>query len=301
MRHLALILVLLAAAGCTTPDARWNANAHLWRVESPLPPFDEPRQYECRRVAKPPDIDGMLIDRAWNDMASPPQRLVDAVTGRRARQETSFMAVWNEQALYIAIVAWERDVWGTFVERDSVLFNDNNLEIFLDPGGDGVDYVELEFNALNTVWDLFIESPPPGGGISHSDWTLEGLEHAVQPWGTLNRGDDTDLAWTLEVAIPWKGIAPALKGRPGPPRPGDEWRFNVNRVEWHRVREGAEYVRNPEQKLSWEQEPGGLHEENWAWSPPGKINFHIPSTWGTLLFQDRGQTVNYHFTAAAGR
>ena len=294
MKRPPFVPFLLAAAGCATPGGPIgdappeNIRPHLWSVPDPLPAPDEPRVYECRHVSEPPVVDGILNDTAWRDAASRPQRLVDAVTGEAARLETNFMAVWDERALYIGIVAWEPDIWGTMTERNSPLFLENNLEIFLDPGADGVDYVELEFNALNTLWDLFIEAPPPEGGVSHSDWTLEGLEHAVRIWGTLNWGADTDKAWTLEVAIPWTGIAPALKKAAAPPRHGDEWRLNVNRIEWRRVRQGDIFIRDPQQKPSWQQEPGGLHEENWAWSPPGKINFHIPSTWGTLRFLHAG-------------
>jgi hypothetical protein len=46
-------------------------------------------------------------------------------------------------------------VWGMLVERDAVIFSDNDFEIFIDPDGDTHQCYELEVKALRTLWDLF--------------------------------------------------------------------------------------------------------------------------------------------------
>ena len=45
---------------------------------------------------------------------------------------------------------------------------------------DGLNYIELEINALNTTWDLFITRPYRFNApyILH-DWEIPGLKHAV--------------------------------------------------------------------------------------------------------------------------
>ncbi|MBK9550569.1 MAG: carbohydrate-binding family 9-like protein [Gemmatimonadetes bacterium] len=53
----------------------------------------------------------------------------------------------------------EPDLWATITERDAVIFHDNDVELFVDPDGDGLRYFELEVNALNTAWDLFLLGP----------------------------------------------------------------------------------------------------------------------------------------------
>ena len=42
----------------------------------------------------------------------------------------------------------EPDLWGTLTARDSVIFHDNDFEVFIDPDGDTHAYYELEVNAL---------------------------------------------------------------------------------------------------------------------------------------------------------
>ena len=44
-------------------------------------------------------------------------------------------------------------------QHDAVIFHNNDFEVFIDPDGDTHNYYELEINALNTVWDLFITKP----------------------------------------------------------------------------------------------------------------------------------------------
>ena len=53
----------------------------------------------------------------------------------------------------------ESDVWATLKKRDSVIYHDNDFEVFIDPNGDTHRYYELEINAFNTEWDLFLDKP----------------------------------------------------------------------------------------------------------------------------------------------
>ena len=58
----------------------------------------------------------------------------------------------------------EPHVWGTLTKHDSVIFHDNDFEVFIDPNGDTLEYYEFEINALNTGWDLFLDKPYRQGG-----------------------------------------------------------------------------------------------------------------------------------------
>ncbi|CEN48597.1 hypothetical protein CCAN2_1920045 [Capnocytophaga canimorsus] len=58
---------------------------------------------------------------------------------------------------------WKTHTFGaTLKERDTVIFHNNDFEIFLDPDNDSHNYYEFEINALNTVWDLFLTKPYRG-------------------------------------------------------------------------------------------------------------------------------------------
>ena len=53
----------------------------------------------------------------------------------------------------------EPDLWATLKKRDSVIFYDNDFELFIDPDGDTHCYYELEINSHGTEWDLFLDKP----------------------------------------------------------------------------------------------------------------------------------------------
>jgi hypothetical protein len=178
---------------------------------------------------------------------------------------------WDAEALYVAAELVEPHVWATLTEHDSVIFRDNDFELFLDPDGDNHVYGELELNALNTTWDLLLTKPYKDGGKAVNAWEVTGLKTAVKVQGTLNDPRDTDAGWTLEVRWPWAGLKELGAGVP--PKAGDRWRINFSRVEWDVVVEGGKYKKVP-----------GREEHNWVWSPQGVVDMHRPERWGYLQF-----------------
>ena len=78
--------------------------------------------------------------------------------------------LWDDDYFYIGAYIEEPNVWATLTKRDSIIFQDNDFEIFIDPDGDSHNYYELEMNALNTVWDLFLVKPYRDGGPALHAW-----------------------------------------------------------------------------------------------------------------------------------
>jgi len=239
-----------------------------------------PRGYLCLRADRPLEIDGRLDEWAW-DGARISEPFVDIEGDLKPAPHfaTTVRMLWDDTYFYFAAEMEEPHVWGTLTERDAIIFHDNDFEIFLDPDGDTHDYFELEINALNTVWDLFLERPYRDGGPAVHEWDIDGLLTAVSVNGTLNRPGDLDTDWTVEVAIPWTALAERA-GVACPPRGGDRWRMNFSRVEW-----------------AVEADEHGYHkldrpESNWVWSPQGLINMHYPEMWGVVEFKESGIAVD---------
>jgi hypothetical protein len=133
--------------------------------------------------------------------------------------------------LYIAAELEEPQLWATLTERDSIVFHDNDFEVFLNPTGDNHRYYEIEINALNTIFDLFLPKPYRDGGPADHGWDVKGLISAVHIDGTLNDPRDTDRGWSVELAFPWSAFD-RHGGAKRPPRDGDQWRINFSRVQW---------------------------------------------------------------------
>jgi Carbohydrate family 9 binding domain-like len=238
-----------------------------------VPPYVPPRGYVCYRATQPIRIDGRIDDEAWQ--AAPwSEPFVDIEGDKRPlpRFRTRMKMLWDDEQLYIAAELEELHVWATLTKHDSVIFHDNDFEVFLDPDGDNHLYAELELNALNTTWDLLLPKPYKDGGRAIDAWEIAGLKTAVHIDGTINDPRDTDRGWTVEIAWPWRGLK-ELTTVAVPPRDGDQWRINFSRVQWQH-----EIVDGKYQKVA------GKREDNWVWSPQHAINMHLPEHWGILQF-----------------
>ena len=273
----------------------------------PLPSLAQatggPRSYEAPRAASAPVIDGALGDPAWRD-APWTEPFVD-IRGEDwpdPAWTTRAKITWDECCLYVAAELEEPHLWATLTGRDAIIYRDHDFEVFLDPDGDGLEYYELEINALGTEFDLFLDKPYRHGGKAHIGWDMAGLRTAVRLVGTLNDPSDRDEGWTVEMAIPWLALRPpdavgadAARGdadarRPGAqdagsraegaaPSPGDEWRVNFSRVQWPLDVVDVRY-RKAREPVDWSDHP----EDNWVWSPQGEIDMHLPEMWGVVRF-----------------
>lgn len=222
----------------------------------------EPRSYDCFRTEGKMRIDGRLDEAAWR-RAVPTAPFVD-IRGEgypEPVKKTSVRMLWDDQHLYIGAELEEDDIVARLTQRDTIIYHDNDFEVFIDPDGDGQHYFEIENNARGVVFDLMLDKPYRSGGSFFIPWNCEGLQLAVHCDGTLNKSKDKDRRWFVEMAIPFA----ALKRDFNDPRDYKVWRINFSRVQW--LHEGQP-------------------EENWVWSPTGRVDMHMPDRWGFLRFVD---------------
>jgi hypothetical protein len=254
-------------------------------------PFVMPRYYVCRRATGPVTVDGQLDEPSWTKAPWTEYHL--DIEGQmrpvKPRFNTRTKMLWDDRYFYVAARLDEPHVWGTITERNAVIFHDNDFEVFIDPDGDSHTYYEFEVNALNTVWNLFMDKPYKHGGNAVIR-EMPGQKSGVYVKGTLNDPGGIDEYWTVEIAFPWKAMAEHAHCA-CPPEDGDQWRVNFSRVEWgHKVVNGK-YIRVPGK----EERTDDLHEDNWIWSPQGVVNMHRPETWGYVQFstQPTGAPVKF--------
>lgn len=180
----------------------------------------------------------------WRKIA--PVLLREAVTGLQPKQATWIKTAWNESGLRALFYAADDDTWATHTAHDAPLYEEEVVEIFLDPAGDLESYFEIEVNPLNAVCDLMLRRTRNGCRKNFA-WHCEGLQTAVRK---------SESAWTVEMALPFDSLGPAQ------PAAGSIWRANFFRID---------RPENSELELS-------------AWSPPGRPLFHVPEKFGFLEF-----------------
>jgi len=234
----------------------------------PVPP-ERIARYTAYRVDEPIIVDGRLDEPAWQRAPRSP-RFVDLVSGRPTIHDTRAAVLWDDAYLYVGFWVEEPFVTAKFTERDSPIYEDNDVEVFI-AGQDA--YYEFEINALGTVYEVFFiwsdvyerdgyaaapefapdapgHRPWDGVGFRHPrgrregfwQWDLPGLKSAVWVDGTLNDNSDRDRGWTVELAFPWAGLHRLAQpdGRALPPRDGDVWRMDFSRFNTYREAPPAE-------------------------------------------------------------
>lgn len=237
------------------------------------------RNYTCYRTPVPLNVNGVIDEPSWAD-AEWSEEFVDITGDPKLRPplHTRIKMLWDENYLYLAAELQEPHVWASLRVRDTVIFHDNDFELFIDPEGNGINYYEIEINALGTVWDLMLTKAYRMGGKPLTGWDLTGLRSGISIKGSLNDPLSPDTSWTVEMALP---IGELMKGKDPRKRPDDgvQWKLNFSRVEWETIADGPSYRKKSDPVTG-----KRLPEQNWVWAPMGEINMHIPGRWGWLEF-----------------
>ncbi len=248
--------------------------------------FTTPRQYTATFTRTAPVVDGKIDDAAWQN-APWTERFIDIEGDSKPLPtwDTRAKMTWTAEGLYIAAELLEPHVWAYLKNHDDIVFYDNDFEVFIDPDNDTHRYYEIEINAVNTIFDLFMPKPYRNNSGAMFAYNTPGIKTAVSIQGTVNNPNDTDKGWTIEMFIPF--IAVTMGNVAKVPVDGEFWRIDFSRVEWDVEVKDGKYV-----KLKGAN-GRNLPEHNWVWSPQGVINMHYPERWGYLFFSkpEAGKTV----------
>lgn len=216
-----------------------------------------PGDYTVVRLAAP--IAGLLPADA------PAWQAAHPIEWGPARYRTRFLACWDHDALHVRWDAVDDRPWHTMTRRDEHIWEEEVVEIFLDPLRSGRNYAELEISPVNSVCDLRVETPgPPLKATTEWDWT--GMRSTVVPLGDGHAGGT---GWTALARLPFAALATLSPetARATRPAPGATWRFNVFRIKRpggpERPHEGAVFA---------------------AWSPPSGGTFHDPAAFRPFVF-----------------
>ena len=247
----------------------------------------KPRSYVAHHIDTPLTIDGKAQEKVW-EAAPFSESFIDIEGVKIPKYDTRVKMLWDDKNLYFYAELKEPHIWATLKQRDTVIFYNNDFEIFIDPDGDTHNYYEFEMNALNTVWDLLLVKPYRESAPVVDSWDIQGLQTAVSINGTLNDPIDIDKSWSVEIAMPWEVLKEASGSND---LPADSfWRINFSRVNWDHDLNGSTYSRKKDASGKF------LPEYNWVWSPQGVINMHEPEHWGYVYFSTKPVSEEVAFT-----
>jgi len=238
-----------------------------------------PKTYIAYKAINEIEIDGDFNEISWKNI-SWTDNFIDIKGIKKPTYNTKVKMLWDKNYFYILAKIEEPHVWADIKKHDAIIFHNNDFELFVDPDGDGHNYYEVEINALNTVWDLFISKPYRElNQPILNDWHATGMKSAIKVDGTLNNPNDIDKGWVVEMAIPWDVYKTSYFHKNVPEN--KFWRINFSRVHWDfQIVDGIyERKKNKKEEVS--------PEYNWVWSPQGVVNMHQPEKWGYVYFSSK--------------
>ncbi|PBJ15759.1 carbohydrate-binding family 9-like protein [Flavobacterium sp. ACN6] len=167
-------------------------------------------------------VDGDLSD--WKNTFLGP--FVIHNSGEKAAQNTFVSLSWNEENLYIAYNCTDSKIIGKAQKKDSQIFyTDDLVEIFIDPDGDGQNYIEIGVNAFSTNYDLLLKciSPDCGGWKTSMQFDIKGMESVSK----INSE-----GYTVEIKIPFSNLEKIKNGNFSKPINGTKWKANTFRIDY---------------------------------------------------------------------
>lgn len=173
--------------------------------------------------------------------------------GGPALQQTAARLGCDAECLYVRFDCEDRDIWGTYRERDEPIYDEEVVELFISPGAATPgEYFEFEISPDGVFFDARISNLDEDRATLRVDLAW----NANARWWT--RREDHAGRWMAILALPWR----CLTSEPLP----SVWRANLFRIE--RPRDG---------------EP-----EFSCWSPTftTPADFHKPSRFGYLMLAE---------------
>ncbi|OIP36228.1 MAG: hypothetical protein AUK47_15435 [Deltaproteobacteria bacterium CG2_30_63_29] len=227
-----------------------------------------------------PVMDGLLTDPAWR-IAGRTQSFTAAGDGKPVDFATTAKAIYTAEALYLGFDVRDKDIRTRFTKRDDTLWEQDCVEIYLNPDNDNGTYWELQLspgdgeNGQTPLFDAYFETHRTPAWKIAMNTTFVGLEAKVDRRGSLNSDDNTldDTGYTVEVKIPFQNLSNTpnaierIKLANASPKVGDTWRVNFFRVDY-------------------QETDGNKQTRHASWSPSGG-DFHNLDALGTMEFGEK--------------
>jgi hypothetical protein len=186
------------------------------------------------------------------------------MTGGSADFHARARVVYDDTHLYVAFQVDDRDLQSPHREHDDHLWEQDCVEVFLDPDGDGQNYFELQVSPRGVSFDTRYDSRRQPQPFGHVDWESQ-VESAVMLRGTLD-DEQVDEGYYVELRIPFSALAAGATPTQ-PPSHGQTWRMNFYAME----------------KSAAGQRAAG-------WSPVMVPDFHAAQRFGRVTFRDARHT-----------
>lgn len=171
------------------------------------------------------ELNGKLDEPDWQQ-ASWTSAFVNTMRGTRGSFAAKAKVLYDDAAMFVAFEVVDDFLKADHKEHDDHLWEQDTVEVMVDPDGDEKNYFEMQVSPRNVVFDTRYDTrrkPRPFGDVG---WQ-SGLQSGVALRGTLDgeAGEANDRGYTVEMRIPWTAFAHG-KTPAQPPTPGQAFAVN---------------------------------------------------------------------------
>ncbi len=166
-----------------------------------------------------PKMDASPNDPAWASAALIPSLPLSLgkPKGGISPIPTQVRLLWDQNWLYIRFTCTGNEIYSPFTHHGDKLYQGDVVEVFLDPKGDGKQWLEVEVSPNNVTMEVqaFLTAEPKSDANlllekeiiardwwSNLDYTLEGLKTAA----SIQKEGEKVTGWTVDIALPAKAI-----------------------------------------------------------------------------------------------
>jgi len=224
-----------------------------------IPCFGQ-KSYDIYRAASPVTIDAKLDERDWQ-LAPSVGDFNFPWFKEGTKEQTVAKLLWDDENLYVSWYAYDRHISASVTQRHGPVSKDDCVEIFLSPNPDKVkNYYTFEINAIGTM----LNRARTDWWTGPATWEPEGVQYRTAYHGLTKKDESPhDVHWIVEAAIPLKNFA--RDAAHTPPRDGERWRLNLQRL-------------------------GGItnaQASTWSPLPEAVRTFHTPEAFGWVRFVNK--------------
>lgn len=174
---------------------------------------------------------------------------ISKLSGQGVDYSTRSKILYSETGIYFLFFCQDKKLSATFQADFMDLWNEDVVELFLQPDSSKSSYLEYEISPLNYELPLIIFNER-GRLNSWIPFHYKGerqTKHRTTVKGGSQKSKAEIESWTTEIYIPYELLKPLMKEVPSS---GTRWRGNLNRIDYDKG----------ENLWAWQRNSGNFHE-----------------------------------------
>jgi len=231
--HVAL-LIALVLPGAHRAGAELLEDIQFSRPEPPPAVVSEANRlvFDLPRAEVAPTIDGRLDEPIWRDDRARMGQFRLGLSTTPARHSREAWGAYDARNLYLGVRLQREPGTELRVETlkldDAAIWEDDEVEVFLDPFSSGTRYLQLILNSRGVLYDAVHENVevPDARADSPGATVLQRITDESWDSNLARAVHVEDAWWSIEMALPLASIG--LEGAPAGHRLG----LNITSADW---------------------------------------------------------------------